>query len=87
MHELLWLDHLPHGSIDGGVALANALDWHISVSDGGQPWCVFSGEKPVFCADSRAAIDAFLYGLGLAYAVLPEPVFANLQADVQRWVA
>ena len=44
------------------------------------------GEKPIFCTDSREAVDAFLYGLGLAYSVLPEPVFEQLKEEVKRWV-
>jgi hypothetical protein len=86
MQEFLWLDHLPNETIEGGIELANELYWNITLKEGGQQWCVWGGEKPIFCTDSREAVDAFLYGLGLAYSVLPEPVFEQLKEEVKRWV-
>ena len=86
MQELLWLDHLPESSIERGVALVNELYWNISVVEGAGKWCVLGGDKAIFCADSRDAVHAFLFGLSLAYAVLPEPVFVQLREEVRRWV-
>jgi hypothetical protein len=50
----------------------------------GQKWRVKGGECAIFWADSRAAVDAFLYGMGLAYVLWPEPTFARLRAEVKR---
>jgi hypothetical protein len=86
MQELFWLDHLPDGTIESGIELANQLYWNITVKTNGQKWCVWGGESVIFCADSRETVDAFLYGLGLAYSVLPESVFEQLKEEVKRWV-
>jgi hypothetical protein len=86
MQELLWLDHLPDGRVEGGIELANRLYWSITWQSSEQGWYVWSGEKLIFRADSEEAVKAFLYGLGLAYAVLPEPIFEQLQKEVRRLV-
>lgn len=86
MQELLWLDHLPSGTLEGGLERVNGLYWNISVQQGGEKWCVWSGEAPIFCADSQEAIHAFLYGLSLAYSILPEPVFQNMREELKLWV-
>jgi len=36
------------------------------------------GEQVIFGADTREAVDAFLYGMALAYAVIPPPLFDQL---------
>jgi len=38
-------------------------------------------------SDSREVAEAFLYGLGLAYGVLPEDTFRIVEYEVKRWVA
>lgn len=76
MQEMRWMDHI--GSIDQGIELANRLYWGITVTDAAQKWFVKSGEKAVFVADTKEAVDAFLYGLSLAYAVLPPDLFDTL---------
>ena len=86
MQDLLWLDSLPGKTIEGGIEIANQLYWSITVRQSEQHWCVYSGEKPVLQTDSREGVDAFLYGLGLAYAVLPRPVFQQLRAEIKQWV-
>jgi hypothetical protein len=46
------------------------------------------GDKTViFRADNRAALDAFLYGMALAYAGLPSPQFEQLAEEVSEWYA
>ena len=51
-------------------------------------WQVWAGdgESLILQTDSKEAVDAFLYGLGLAYSVLPESVFEQLRAEVKLWV-
>lgn len=88
MQELPWLNQLPNETLEGGIELANQLYWNIVVTKDQQHWYVAAGngESLIFKADSREAVDAFLYGLGLAYSVLPEPAFEQLRQEVKRWV-
>lgn len=84
MISLPWLDHLPGNSIEAGIDLANTLYWNISSSKHEQEWYVWSGECLIFETDSEEALQAFLYGLGLAYGVLPPRLIDYLHGEVQR---
>jgi hypothetical protein len=80
--EMHWLDtHI--GSIDEGLQLVNRLGWNIEVKDKEHKWFVLAGEKVILTADNRDAIDAFLYGMALAYSILPDTVIENLRTDYQ----
>jgi hypothetical protein len=86
MQELVRIDLLD--SLDEGIALANQLYWDITIFQGEVDglWYIQTGEKVIFKTDSRESVDAFLYGLGLAYAVLPPQVFEQLREQLQKWV-
>jgi hypothetical protein len=58
-------------TIEECIQFANRFFWNISVVHGenGQIW-VRAGEKAIFYADNTDAVEAFLYGMGLAYSVL-----------------
>ena len=86
MQELLWLEsHI--GSIEEGIEVINKLYWNIVVGKSEEKWFVYAGggEKTLFVADSREAVDAFLYGFALAYSVLPEHAFENLQKEIRSF--
>jgi hypothetical protein len=82
MLELRWIDHI--GSIEGGIELANKLYWNISVTEDYGKRFVKSGEKAIFVADNSEATDAFLYGLSLAYAVLPPHLFEVVEQGMKE---
>ncbi len=78
--EMQWLDsHL--GSIKAGMALINRLGWNIEVKDKEHKWFVLAGEKVVFAADTRDAVDAFLYGMALAYSMLPDSIIETVRKE------
>jgi len=80
MNDLLMLDkYFPEGNLEGGFGLANRLDWGISVQMAGEGYVVSSGDEPILRAEHKDAIQSFIYGLGLAYAILPEKVFTSLE--------
>ena len=83
MQTLDWLEsHI--GSLDDGIQRINRFHWFLSIEtvtvfgDGKPYWYVKGGEKVLFSADSREAVDAFIYGMSLAYAVIPDPWFDRL---------
>ena len=79
MNELLMLEkYFPGGNLEGGIALANRLDWGLSVQMSGESYVVSSGEEPILRTDTKDALESFIYGIGLAYAVLPESLFNSL---------
>jgi len=79
MNELLMLEkYFPGENLEGGIELANRLDWGLSVQMAGDSYVVSSGDEPILRTDTKDALQSFIYGLGLAYAVLPESLFNNL---------
>ena len=90
MHEFRWLNSLhmpPNGTLDDGIALANRLEWHIEWTGNDTVWYVYGGEALLLKTDSEEVAEAFLYGLGLAYSVLPDAVFTSLERNVQQFIA
>lgn len=84
MHEFRWLDHLPDSQLEGGVALANRLHWNITWAAHEQSWYVWAGDQIVLKTDVQEVAEAFLYGLGLAYAVFPDGIFQQLEQQVNQ---
>ena len=85
MNDLLMLErYFPDGNLEGGIELANRLDWGINVRMAGESYVVTSGDEPILRTDSKDALQTFIYGLGLAYAILPEELFINLEASLKN---
>jgi hypothetical protein len=86
MFEMPWLDRLPGGTLDGAVELANRLYWAISVDEHQGRWVVRGGEVVLLRTDSRQTVEAFLYGLGLAYGAIAREAFEQLEACIKELV-
>ncbi len=85
MQELRWLDHLPGETLAGGIERVNELLWNLTVDQHEGRWWVWAGDQAAFVTDSHETVDAFLYGLGLAYGVLPDHIFQQLKQTVKQW--
>ena len=80
MNDLLMLEqYFPGGSLEAGIERANRLDWGLSVQMSGEGYVVSSGNEPILRTESKDALQSFIYGLGLAYAILPERLFISLE--------
>ena len=85
MNDLLMLErYFPEGNLEGGIELANRLDWGISVKMAGDGYVVSSGDEPILRTEHKDALQSFIYGLGLAYAILPEEVFISLEKTLKE---
>lgn len=83
MLNMNWLEtHV--GSLDNAVESANELYWNMTVEKSGNKWFVRAGDKGLLVTDSRETLDAFLYGFGLAYSILPEPAFAVIKEEIKK---
>ncbi len=87
MQTMDWLEtHL--GSIEEAVEVINQFSWDITLTEANGTWYVMTGKAEkhtIFSANSREAVDAFLYGMGLAYIGIPSPLFERLSTDVKEW--
>jgi len=83
MQTLDWLEsHV--GSLEKGLELVNRYFWFLRIESNFDQsrWYAISGESEViFSSDTREAVDAFLYGMSLAYGGIPEPLFDQLIED------
>jgi hypothetical protein len=86
LQELSWLERFPDGKIEGCFDLLDKIYWHIDVRDHDGTWSVYAGESLIFHTDNRDCLDAFLYGMGLTYVVLPQTVFEKLREEIRKWV-
>jgi hypothetical protein len=89
MQTLDWLDtHI--GSMKEAQALINRFCWNLKVVEKNGRWFVTTGsdeEKSViFSADSREAVDSFLYGMALAYSGIPEHLSESLEQGIKDWI-
>ncbi|MCJ7715108.1 MAG: hypothetical protein MUO54_01130 [Anaerolineales bacterium] len=86
MNDLLMLDkYFPGGTLEGGIKLANRLEWGLAVQMAGLEYVVSSGDQPIFRTENKDALQAFIYGLGLAYAILPEELFLGLESALEEF--
>ena len=71
MQTLDWLEsHV--GDLDQAIALANQYHWNLTIVEHDDRCFVKGGEKVLFSSKSKEALQAFLYGMGLAYSVIPD---------------
>jgi len=85
MNDLLMLDkYFPEGNLEGGIDLANRLGWGIFVQMAGDGYVLSSGDEPILRVDHKDALQAFIYGLSLAYAILPDEVFTSLEKSLRK---
>jgi hypothetical protein len=87
MQKMHWLEsHV--GTLEDGIQIINKFHWFLTVVEGksGKQWFVKSGEEVIFSTDSKSAIDAFLYGMSLAYAGIPDPLFDRLVEETKHWI-
>jgi hypothetical protein len=89
MQEMNWLEsHI--GAIDDAVKVINQFSWEISITQSDTRWYVSTGSQEkhvIFSADTRDAVDSFLYGMALALVGIPSPLFEKLVEDVAEWKA
>jgi hypothetical protein len=74
---LNWLEsHI--GEIEDTEHVINTFYWFLNVEEINGNWTIRSGQNIIFSADSRQAVDAFLYGMALSYKGLPPHLYAKL---------
>jgi hypothetical protein len=77
--EFNWLARI--GTLDDGVALVNHLGWNLQIGQVDSGWVVQSGESVIYRGESRADLDAFLYGMALACSVIPSAMTEMLREE------
>lgn len=84
MLKIMWTEILPGGSFEGGVNLISDLKWNLEIREKDDSWVVNAGHKTLLKTTSREAVDAFLYGMALAYAAIPEKILSQFRQYAQE---
>jgi hypothetical protein len=79
MQQLNWLDQLPDQTLEGGVSLLNELEWNLNIRQIDNFWHVSAGHRGLLKTSSRESVDAFLYGVALAYSVIPKQILDQIR--------
>jgi len=83
MIEMRFLSELPGGSLQGGIELANEMQWNLSTSESDGKWAVIAGDQLIFRSDNIDSFEAFICGLSLVYSVLPKDVLNDLRKSIE----
>jgi hypothetical protein len=68
---------LPDGVSDA-IRIANKMWWNLSVKKDKGNWLVYGGDQVIFESNNKETAEAFILGLGVAYAVIPDQIIENL---------
>jgi hypothetical protein len=79
MFETDWLQVIPDGTWQGGVRFLNTLAWNITWGEEHGQWKLWAGDRLLFSANQRSERDAFVLGMTIALAVLPERIIDEIK--------
>jgi hypothetical protein len=86
MLEFPILDRWPESPLDEGIARANRLYWNLTWGQSPHFCYVWAGEKVLLRTDSKETMEAFLYGMAVAYSIIPDATFEQVERDVRQMV-
>jgi hypothetical protein len=66
------------GTVAAAQDLINAFHWFLAVEQVGEKWQVRSGERVIYTGDSREHVEAFLYGMAVAYRGMSPRLYGKL---------
>jgi hypothetical protein len=66
------------GTVAAAQDLINAFHWFLTVEQVGEKWQVKSAERILYTGDSREHIEAFLYGMAVAYRGMSPRLYGKL---------
>ena len=72
MQELKWLEVLPGQSLETSVEMLNELKWNLRTREVDGVRFVNTGHQVIVKTSSSESVDALLYGLAIAFSVLPK---------------
>ena len=83
MFESDWLKYVPGGTLEGGIEFLNSLSWNIRWRKDGGQWKAFAGDRLLVAANTKEELEAFILGMTIALAVLPD----SMLDDIKKLVA
>lgn len=78
-----WRDRIPEGSWLNAAKFLDSLSWNLSWRKEDGVWRLYAGDPLLFSAESERELEAFVLGMALGLAVLPE----NMLEHIRKLVA
>jgi len=75
-------ERLPGGSLRGAIEFLERLHWYLNIRESVGRISLFRGETPLFSADSKDAVEGFVYGAFMAYSSSPKALFKQYQEQM-----
>jgi len=75
--DLLWKDHL--GDWRDAVSVLNDLAWNLSWREHDGRWYLRSGDQTLFVGETEGEFKAFVCGMALSLAVLPDSILDQIR--------
>lgn len=72
-----WLEN-EIGTVAAAQDLVNAFHWFLTIEQVGESWQVRSGERVIYTGASKEHVDAFLYGMAVAYRGMSPRIYMKL---------
>ena len=79
MSTLVWQGYVPNNNWKGAVDFLNNLCWHLSWQEAERQWGLWGGDQLLFIGDTRADMEAFLCGMTISLAVLPDEMLEQIR--------
>jgi hypothetical protein len=77
MADEKWLED-KIGTVADAQEMVNAFHWFLTIEQVGDKWQVRSGERVIYTGESRGHVDAFLYGMAVAYRGMSPRIYMKL---------
>lgn len=77
MGELSWNHYFDDWQ--GAVDILNNLGWNLSWHEYEGRWHLWSGDQPFFVGDTKDEFEAFLCGMAISLAVLPDSIIEQIK--------
>lgn len=85
MLEMRWLEsHI--GDFEQAVHLVNKAHWFLNIKEIEGKWFVKGGESVLLATDDYDCVEAFIYGLSLAYANIPKKLFEQIVQETNDYL-
>ena len=72
----------PKENVESAIAIINEIGWHLSLIQGSNGrWYVATGgveQHATFISDERAECEAFIFGMALTLATVPENIYEEM---------
>ena len=82
-YEFPWIYHIyPEENLESALCLVNELEWQLALwqSPNGRWYVLTDGEEKhaVFISDERSECEAFIFGMALLLATVPEDIYKEM---------